>query len=130
MKFYVGQCKRQFQAKLCTASMYNVCSTKTADEFQRLLNIETIPIESCEIVTSNGHRFHTHQKIIVPITLYADKGRKLKYQVHFHIISTIDTPILGYHFIFQKKFNMLNSKFLSIDNCKVQIHHEDNEQLH
>ena len=110
--------------------MYNVCSTKTADEFQRLLNIETTPIDSCEIVTSNGHKFHAQQKIIVPIVLYANKGRKLKYQVHFHIISTIDTPILGYHFIFQKKINMLNSKFLSIDNHKIQVHHEDNERLH
>ena len=110
--------------------MYNVCSTKTADEFQRLLNIETTPIDSCEIVTSNGHKFHTQQKIIVPIVLYANKGRKLKYQVHFHIISTMDTPILGYHFIFRKKFNMLNSKFLSIDNYEIQIHHEDNERLH
>ena len=105
--------------------MYNVCSTKTADEFQRLLNIEILSIEPCEIVTSNGHKFQTHQKVIVPIFLYANKGRKLKFQVHFHVISMIDTPILGYHFIFQKRGNVLTSKFLSFDNYKVQIYHEN-----
>ena len=124
IKFYVGQCKRQFDARLCTASMYNVCSTKTADDFQRLLNIEKISIEPCEIVTSNGYKFHANQKIIVPIHLYAAKGKKLKFQVHFHIIPTIDASILGYHFIFQGKFSMLNAKSLTLQNQKIQLYYE------
>ena len=75
INFSVGQCRRQFEACLCNDAIHNFCSTKSADEFQRILNIDKIPIEPCVITTANGTKYISSHKIIVPVNFFYTNGK-------------------------------------------------------
>ena len=60
INFNVGQCTT-LEARLCTASIYNLCSAKQADAFQRLLNVDKISITPCSIRTISNNFVKTFE---------------------------------------------------------------------
>ena len=126
INFNVGQCTT-LEARLCTASIYNLCSAKQADAFQRLLNVDKISITPCSIRTISNNFVKTFEKITVPIILFSTTGRKIKEQVTFHIIETCEHILLGYPFIFNGPKAILSHHGLTRNNGKmIKVHFTPN----